>query len=58
MAINRTLSKTGLKQPQALSFWSEPSATLDRIPGRVMRPDAQRSLENNAAQARRREAQS
>jgi hypothetical protein len=54
MAIDRTLSKTGLKQHQALSFWSEPSDTLDRI------PDAQRSLKDNGftAQARRRGTQS
>ncbi len=58
MAINRTLSKTGPKQQQALSFWSEPSDMLDRVPGRAT--DGQRSLKANGltAEARRRGTQS
>jgi hypothetical protein len=59
MAIDRTLCQAG-KQHKSLSFWSEPPDTLDRVPGRAMRPDGQSSLKDNgfAAEARRRGTQS
>jgi hypothetical protein len=48
MLTNRTLSQPDLKQHKALSFWSEPSDILDRVPECPMQPDGQRNVEEGA----------